>query len=272
MLAPPAPSLPPPTRRRARTRDDPHGVDAGWRARLVARCLDAGAAGRAALRADARGRRRAVVSALRAAPARGGGGGRGSGTGADGGRGVRGGGSRRGDSCTLSDGEIDALVAELEEALERERRAEEEELLVAAAHELYVTSQADDDADVAELGAFSQASDPGRAPPAAADPCGARGPAVGLAEGRVLCPACARGWLLVRHGTVSCACGLRIAGGAEGDLTPEAVRRRLDGVLSEHAVTGCPARPVFSAHDERGLGLISLHAACGRCRLQTIAF
>jgi Replication protein A interacting C-terminal len=158
------------------------------------------------------------------------------------------------DDLSLSEGELDALVADLEAAIESERRKEEEEILVAAANELYVTSQADDDADVDELARFQSQLD------------------LDTAQPFVLCPICERNRLFVRHGTVFCACGLRIIGGTTDNITLDMVRSRLAGVLDEHFSRGCRQKPMFSQRDVLSMGFTFLHVNCPRCEWDAIAF
>jgi Replication protein A interacting C-terminal len=158
------------------------------------------------------------------------------------------------DNLSLSEGELDALVADLEAAIEAERREEEEEILVAAANELYVTSQADDDADVDELARFQSQID------------------LDTAQPFVLCPMCERNRLFVRHGTVFCGCGLRINGGTTDNITLDMVHSRLAGVLDEHSSRGCRQKPMFSQRDVLSMGFTFLHVNCNRCEWDAIAF
>lgn len=300
------PSVPTePCQGRARTRENPHGLSGqGWRDRLVSRCLARGTADREALRADARRRRIAVLRELRdarnsaqdSAPigaseksrlvdAKAGWGD----TSVD----DRTANDANDPSLFLRDDEIDALVSELQAALEQEQREEDEALLSMAANELYVTFEADGDNEVADLGAFSQDScgstagtQTEKSLPSFVGGLNETSPfrcGSGLKEKKVdscvnpsgenvLCPVCMSRYLFILSGCVSCACGLSVAGGAGDSLTLDLVRQRLDAVFSEHADTGCLGKLIFTAQDSYGIGFTFLHVKCLCCPLSTIAF
>lgn len=236
-------------RRRSRTRDDPRGLrdsednGADWRARIVSRCLSSGAAARAELRDDARRRRRAVISEMQMESL----------VGEEGiGREVSVGEA----DCweDVGDAEIDQLVSELEQELERESRAMEEEALVRAAEEMSVSCG---DEAVADAEAEAEA-DSG---------------VWRMGGGEiVVCPVCGRGKLGIMHGFLFCKCGVRVNGGAEDSITLEMVRERLASVYSEHAKGGCQGVLVFEARDSHNLGFTFLHVDCRKCRMSSIAF
>lgn len=235
--------------RRSRTRDDPRGLrdsedkGADWRARIVSRCLSSGEAARAELRDDARRRRRAVISEMRMEEHV-----REEGIGREVSMG-------EGDDWEdVGDAEIDRLVFELEQELERERMAMEEEALVRAAEEMSVSCGEEAVADAkAEAEAESDVW--------------------GMGDGGiVICPVCGRGKLGVMHGSVFCKCGIRVNGGAENNITLEMVRERLAGVYSEHAGGGCQGLLVFEARDSHNLGFTFLHVDCRKCKMSSIAF
>jgi Replication protein A interacting C-terminal len=254
--SPPSLSLPGPSTsgapRPSARRDEAAALGARWRARLVERCLSYSQEQREALVCDSR-RRKAVLRELRAEA---------NGLGPDG-AGLEGGVARvdvGGDVemglAALEGGEdLERLVAELEAAVEAERRAEDEAYLVAAAESLYLSSQADDDADVAELTAFAGSLSLG-----------------GAEDGFVLCPVCERAGLVVRHGAVFCSCGMRVNGGDTDNVTLDMVRARLEEVFAAHAKDGCTAKPTFGQDDVLGLGFTFLHVKCGDCGLASIAF
>jgi hypothetical protein len=158
------------------------------------------------------------------------------------------------DGIGISESELDALVADLEAAIDLERRREDEEFLVAAANELYVTSQADDDADVHELMTFESQL------------------VLDTSQMFVLCPCCEKNRLFVRCGTVFCGCGLRINGGSTDNITLDMVRSRLASLLDAHSLQDCSSKPVFSQKDVLSLGFNFLHVNCKSCDLDAIAF
>jgi hypothetical protein len=256
-----------PRRVRARTA----APSAGWRERLIARCLDRAKNSRESLVSDAR-RRAALLRAWRSSDDPGL-----HGRAIDEADGnesfdddsncsLEGGrletlpaprvDRNHGDSDGLgiSESELDVLVADLEAAIELERRREDEEFLVAAANELYVTSQADDDADVRELTNFESQL------------------VLDASEMFVLCPCCEKSRLFVRCGTVFCGCGLRINGGSTDNITLDMVRSRLASLLEAHSLRDCRSKPVFSQKDVLSLGFNFLHVNCQSCDLDAIAF
>lgn len=155
---------------------------------------------------------------------------------------------------SLDEKELTALVGELEAALEEERRKEDEAMLISFANELYLSSQADDDNDLAELEAFESQ--------------------LRLNDNDlfVLCPVCEKNRLFVNHGTVFCSCGVRINGGAVDNITLDMVRNRLSMLFNDHDQSGCAGKLTFYQHDVLQMGFQFLHVKCQSCELATVAF
>lgn len=147
----------------------------------------------------------------------------------------------------LSFDEINTLVEELEEALDKERRSAEEHAM--QEHQRLL---ADTDADVRELVAFHT-----------------RFQEVSTSS-NVLCPVCARNILHVQHGVVFCSCGLRLDGGTYDNLTLDVVRARLAQVFEEHATRPCSKSgpPTFSCRER--FGFTFMHAQCETCGMDSI--
>lgn len=147
----------------------------------------------------------------------------------------------------LSSDEINTLVADLEEAITKERRAAEE-----AAIREHRQSLAETDADLRELVAFHT-----------------RFEGVSTSSA-VFCPLCTRDVLQVRHGVLFCSCGLRLDGGTYDNLTLDVVRARLAQVLDEHSKRICCQKgaPSFSCHER--FGFTFMHARCDSCRMDSI--
>lgn len=196
----------------------------GWRKRLLQNCIARVKAEREELISGARARRYAILaqeaSQLREAGEQ---------------------------SPELSTEEINALIDELEEALDLERRAAEE--MAIREHQ---KSLAEGDADVRELVDFhSRFGDV-------------------TCSSEVFCPLCSRDVLQVRHGVVFCSCGLRLDGGTYDNLTIDVVRERLGQVFEEHTKSRCPQKksPTFSC--EERFGFTFMHACCDTCKFDCI--
>lgn len=197
---------------------------AGWRERLLQKCMERVKAGREAAVALSRQQRYAILAQEAAGL-----------------RDV----DRR--PPALTTGEVNALIDELEAALDAERREAEQRAL-----RDHQRAAAERDADVRELLDFHRRCGDGAAP------------------GEVLCPVCSRDVLHVQHGVVFCRCGLRLDGGTNDNLTLELVRERLLEVIEEHAKGSCPRRraPTFSCKDR--FGFTFMHAYCDACDLDCI--
>lgn len=147
----------------------------------------------------------------------------------------------------LSTTELNALIEELEAALDAERREAEERML--REQQMLI---AESDEEMRELLRMH------------------RRVGDGAKEGEVLCPVCSVDRLNVREGVVFCRCGLRLDGGTYDNLTLEMVRERLLEVIEEHAGRGCARRrpPTFSCREK--FGFTFMHAFCDACDLDCI--
>ncbi|KAI0557756.1 RPA-interacting protein [Gracilaria domingensis] len=143
----------------------------------------------------------------------------------------------------LSEDDLEALIADLEAAMDAERREAERNLIEAEEKmiqdfERLGREQAEFDT---ELFAFHEQND-------AAD------------AAQVLCPVCERGKLHVREGVVFCRCGVRIDGGTCDNLTTDIVKERLEQVFAKHA--NCGSSPKFDVRHNFGTFLWA-HCRCG---------
>lgn len=116
---------------------------------------------------------------------------------------------------------------------------EQLDAIAAAEDAQFISTAAEDAADVAELVAFQQAV---------------------VAPARLLCPVCRTRGLVVAHEQISCECGLTLDNGA-GHLSVDMVRQRLEQVTHAHAVR-CPAGLTFVVRHEFGTFLWA-HCTCG---------
>lgn len=153
----------------------------------------------------------------------------------------------------LSEAEMQDLLLQLELALDEERCLEEE-ALVKAASDLMLSSKAEEDADIAELSMFQE-----------------RTQAVPYDQ-FVLCPVCAASALHVAHGVVFCQCGMRVNGGAHENLSLDEVRLRLAMVMEKHATTGCKRTPNFRVQKLPLVQYEFLVAECDACDFSEVAF
>lgn len=147
----------------------------------------------------------------------------------------------------LSTEELNALIEELEQALDVERRKEEERMM--REQQLLM---AESDEEMRELILLH------------------RRMGDGAREGEVLCPVCSVDCLNVREGVVFCRCGLRLDGGTYDNLTLDLVRERLLEVIEEHGRKGCARQrpPTFSCREK--FGFTFMHAFCDACDLDCI--
>ncbi|CAN8063515.1 unnamed protein product [Agarophyton chilense] len=149
----------------------------------------------------------------------------------------------------LSDNDLETFIADLEAAMDAERREAEMRLIESEEQmiqdfERLGKEQAQQDS---ELFAFHEHNDD-------------------TDSTKVLCPVCERGKLYVREGVVFCRCGVRIDGGTYDNLTSEMVKQRLEHVFAQHA--HCGSSPKFELRHMFGT---FLWATC-RCGEDFIVF
>lgn len=152
------------------------------------------------------------------------------------------------DILSLSDGEISALIAELEASIDEERRKEEQ--LALDAYQQARAQEASAEEDISELFEFQQKLNI-------------------RDEQFVLCPLCKRDGLHVRNGVVFCACGMRLDGGTFDSVTIDMVKERLAQVLTKHEQSPCTStQPKF---EQRTMLKYSfLHILCDQCHTDEI--
>lgn len=137
------------------------------------------------------------------------------------------------EETTICDEDLESLIADLEEAIDAERREAEVKFLQEEEKLVYDFEQLGQEMNEldSELFVFQNNRKTDN-------------------ENETLCPVCERGVLHVREGVVFCGCGLRINGGTYDNINSEMVKERLEQVFARHST--CPSSPKFEVRHSFG--------------------